>query len=1035
MVKNIIKFSLENRLLVMVITVLIIIAGIFTVQKMDVDVFPDLTAPTVVVMTEAPGMAPEEVEKLVSFPLETAVNGSTGIRRVRSSSALGFSILWVEFDWSMDVYKARQIVSEKLQSASEVLPEGVGQPTLMPQASLMGEIYIFAITSDTTSAMDLHTMADWVVRPRLLSTNGVAQVTIFNEVQKEYQVLLDQFKMSHYGISVNEVVDVLKLSNENVSGGYVEEYGNQYILRGIGRTSDVKELKNSVIKLNEGLPIKLSDISNVKIAPKPRIGDGSYNGKSAVVVLVTKQPNVNTLELTNKIDQQIEELKTTLPTDIEIHTDIFRQADFIGNAVNNVQKALIEGGILVVIILLLFLMNVRTTFISLVSIPISLIIAVLVLKLMGLGINTMVLGGMAIAIGSLVDDAIVDVENVYKRLRENSMLPQEQRLPKIKVIYNASLEIRSSIVIATLIIIAAFVPLFFLSGMEGRLLRPLGITYIVSLFASLLVAMTVTNVLETYLFRDDKKLQKHANGSYLERILRRGYVELLHGAMKHKVKILSISFALLIGAIILLFSYGRSFLPSFNEGTLTINVSTINGISVDEGLRTGREAELALLSLPEISTVERRTGRAELAEHSAGINVSEIDAPFILKDRSREEFMDDVRAKLSDVKGISYEVGQPITHRINHMLSGTRSAIAIKLFGTDLKEMYKIGNIVKDNIDDIEGLVDIMVEQQVEIPQIQIIPKRDVLANYGIKVKDFLSFVKIAFAGENISSVFEGERSFDLVIRYPESDRNSMEAIKNSLISTPTGEKIPLHYVSNIKYSAGPNTINRENVRRKLVISANVADSDVLSVVTEIKKRIDDNIVLPENYNIEYGGQFESEAKASRTLMIASILAIFVIFILLYQEFKNLKLTSIVLLNLPLALIGGVIAISLSFNELNIPAIIGFITLFGIATRNGILLVSRYQSEKTSDKVSIYDAIIYGSADRLIPILMTALTAALALIPLAMGADKPGNEIQSPMAIVILGGLLSSTLLNIFVVPIIYYLINNKKELKHEENK
>lgn len=1019
----------------MVVTVLLIIGGVFTAQKMDVDVFPDLTAPTVVVMTEAHGMAPEEVEKLVSFPLETAVNGSTGIRRVRSSSALGFSILWVEFDWDMDVYKARQIVSEKLQTVSDILPEGVGQPTLMPQASIMGEIYIMALTSDTTSAMDLRTMADWVIRPRLLSTNGVAQVTVFSEDQKEYQVLLNQRKMNHYNISVNEVVEVLESSNENVPGGYVEEYGNQYILRGMARTSDVNEIENSVVKMSAGLPIKLSDISEMKISPKPRIGGGSYNGKSAAVVLITKQPNINTLELTDRIDEQIEELKKNMPADVKVHTDIFRQADFINNAVNNVKSALIEGGVLVVIILLLFLMNIRTTFISLVSIPISLIVAILTLKFMGFGINTMVLGGMAIAIGSLVDDAIVDVENVYKRLRENSMLPPDQRLPKVKVIYNASVEIRSSIVIATLIIIAAFVPLFFLSGMEGRLLRPLGLTYIVSLFASLLVAMTVTNVLETYLFNDDKKLQKHAKGSFLERVLKSGYIKLLNGAMKHKMKILITSFVLLIGSVILLFTYGRSFLPSFNEGTLTVNVTTINGISVDEGLRTGREAELALLAVPEIKTVERRTGRAELAEHSAGINVSEIDAPFTLKDRSREEFLEDVRSKLSAIPGINFEVGQPITHRINHMLSGTRSAIAIKLFGTDLKEMYKIGNKIKDNIEDIDGLVDLMVEQQVEIPQIQITPKRNMLASYGIKVKDFLEFVDVAFAGENITNVFEGERSFNLVARFPDADRNSMDAVKNSLISTPNGEKIPLHYVANVKYAAGPNTINRENVRRKLVVSANVADRDVLSVVTEIRKKVDANIELPEEYSIQYGGQFESEAKASKTLMIASLLAILVIFMLLYQEFKDIKLTSIVLLNLPLALIGGVVAISMSFNELNIPAIIGFITLFGIATRNGILLVSRYQSEKKDEKVSLYDTIIYGSADRLIPILMTALTAALALIPLAMGADKPGNEIQSPMAIVILGGLLSSTLLNVFVVPVIYYLINNKKELKHEEVK
>jgi CzcA family heavy metal efflux pump len=1020
MVKNIIKFSLENKLLIIIASVLISIAGVYTIREMDTDVFPDLTAPTVVVMTEAHGMAPEEVERLVSFPLETAVNGATGIRRVRSSSAQGYSIVWVEFDWSMNVYNARQIVSEKIQTITGQLPEGVGTPTLMPQSSIMGEIFVMALTADSTSMIDLRTEAEWVLRPRLLSVNGVAQVTIFSEHFKQYQILPDPKKMEYYKVSLGTLVDNVSGGFKNVPGGYLEQYGNRYIIRGLGRTSDIDKMSSRVLQLNSGLPVKLGDVAEVKISTAPIIGSGSYNLKDAAVVLITKQPNVNTLELTEKIKQTLKDIKPNMPSDVKFHQNIFKQEDFIIRSVNNVSDALLEGGILVTIVLFLFLMNFRVTIISLVSIPISLLISILCLKMMGIGINTMVLGGMAIAIGSLVDDAIVDVENVYKRLRQNAALPKDQQLGKVKVIYNASVEIRSSIVNATLIIIAAFIPLFFLSGMEGRMLRPLGITYIISLFASLLIAMTLTNVLEVYLLTNDKKLKKHSKGSLLERVLTKWYEKALNWILKYKITVLATVVILFAGSFAIVGTFGRSFLPTFNEGTLTITAATLPEVSYEESVNTGRKMERTLLEVPEISIVERRTGRAELAEHSAGLNSSEIDVPYTLKDRSRDEFLEDVRSRLSQVPGISFEVGQPLSHRINHMLSGTKAAIAVKIFGKDLKEMYRIGQEIKSKVEGVDGLVDLFLEQQVDIPQIKITPKDQIMSAYGITMKDFLEFVDVGFAGEKIGTIFEGERSFPLVVRFDENERNSIKALGDALIDTPDGHKIPFSYIANITSASGPNQVNRENVKRKLVLSANVAGRDVRGVVQDIQNIVDNEIELPESTYVEYGGQFKSEESASKTLMLASFLSLLLIFVLLFQEFKSVNTTGIVMLNLPLALIGGVFAIMVTSGELNIPAIIGFITLFGIATRNGILLVSRYNT-LIEEGIPYQKAIIKGSADRLIPILMTALTAALALIPMALRSDQPGNEIQSPMAIVILGGLLSSTVLNVFVLPIVFW--------------
>lgn len=1026
MLNKIIRFSLNNRVLIIAASILLLLTGTYTATKMEVDVFPDLTAPTVVVLTEAHGMAPEEVERLVTFPVETAVNGAGNVRRVRSSSSAGISIVWVEFEWGTDIYRARQIVNEKISIVSSQLPLGVNNPVMAPQSSIMGEIMLISVTGTATSKMETRTISDWQIRPLLLSIGGVSQVVVIGGEYKQFQILASPQKMSYYNVSLTELLKASEEANKNAAGGFMSEYSNEYIVRGIGRTNDLNELGRSLIKKVNGSPVKIEDVAEIKIGPAVKIGDGSLNGNPAVIMTVMKQPGTNTLELTNKIDDALANLKKTLPVDLEINTKIFRQADFINASIGNIQKTLIEGSLFVIIILFLFLMNWRPTFISLIAIPVSLITAILTLKWMSFTINTMSLGGMAIAIGALVDDAIIDVENVFKRLKQNAAKPVAEQKNKLDVIFDASVEIRTSIINATFIIIVAFVPLFFLSGMEGRLLAPLGIAFIVSLFASLIVAITITPVLCSYLLTSDKMLKRQHKESWIVRNLSKAYEAGLKRAMNFKKSIIGIAIILFIGALILLGTLGRSFLPEFNEGSLVVSATSLPGISLEESNKIGANVEKALLTIPEIKITTRRTGRAELDEHAQGVNASEIDAPFVLEKRSREEFMKDVRQKLSGVSGANITIGQPIGHRIDHMLSGTRANIAIKIFGTDLEKLFSVSNQIKSTIENTEGLVDLSVEQQVQIPQVQIKANRDMIGKYGITIGEFAEFTDIAFAGEKVSEVYEGDKRFDLVLRFDESNRGNLEKISNTLIDTKDGRKIPLNYVANIVSTTGPNTINRENVQRKTVVSANVAGRDQKSVVDEIKQKIEANIKLPEGYRIEYGGQFESEAEASKTLLATSLLALLVIFFLLYMEFKNIKISTIILINLPLALIGGVLSVWLTSGILSIPAIIGFITLFGIATRNGILLVSHYQTLQ-SGGMSLQDTIIQGSKDRLSPILMTALTAGLALIPLAIGGDLPGNEIQSPMAKVILGGLLSSTLMNLFIVPVVYFLANRKK--------
>ncbi|MCF8239428.1 MAG: CusA/CzcA family heavy metal efflux RND transporter [Saprospiraceae bacterium] len=1023
MLNRIIDFSLNNRLLVIVATVLLIVFGSYVASQMEVDVFPDLTAPTVVVLTEAHGMAPEEVEKLVTFPLETAVNGATNVRRVRSSSSAGISIVWIEFEWNTDIFKARQIVNEKIIAVAERLPTGVGNPTMAPQASIMGEIMLISLTADSTSQMDLRTIADWNLRPLLLATGGVAQVVVIGGEYKQYQILASPQKMNAFGVSLNELLKASQEANGNSSGGFMNEYGNEYIVRGIGRTSDLEELGNSVIKTTPQGTVKIGDVATLKIGAAPKIGDGSLRGDPAIIMTVMKQPATNTLALTDKIDAAIADLTKTMPSDVKINTRIFRQADFINASISNIQKTLFEGSIFVIIILFLFLMNWRATVISLLAIPVSLIVAILTLKWLGFTINTMSLGGMAIAIGALVDDAIIDVENVFKRLKQNITLPKGERKGILKVVFDASVEIRTSIINATFIIIVAFLPLFFLSGMEGKLLAPLGIAFIVSLFASLVVSITLTPVLCSYLLTGEKMLLKQHRESWLVLRLQNGYSAALKTVMNYKKPILAASAILLVVAIFTLTQLGRSFLPEFNEGSLVISAVTLPGISLEESNKIGTYIEQELLNVPEITVTTRRTGRAELDEHAQGVNAAEIDAPFLLKDRSRTEFMTDVRSKLANVSGVNITIGQPIGHRIDHMLSGTRANIAIKIFGTDLVKLFSISNEIKAAITSIAGLVDLSVEQQIEIPQVQIKAKRDMLNHYGIPIGQFNEFVDVAFAGEKVSEIYEGNKSFDLILRFDDANRGNIENIRNTMIDAANGQKIPLSYVAEIVSTSGPNTINRENVQRKTVVSVNVAGRDQKSSVEEIQKVIAENITMPEGYRIEYGGQFEAEADASKTLMATSLLSLLVIFLFLFQEFKDMKTASIILLNLPLALIGGVFSIWVTSGILSIPAIIGFITLFGVATRNGILLVSRYKTLREEGR-PLYETVMEGSVDRLSPILMTALTAGLALIPLAIAGDLPGNEIQSPMAKVILGGLLTSTLLNVFIVPVVYYLSN-----------
>lgn len=1002
----------------MLIVMLVTIGGIYSVQKIEVDVFPDLTSPTVVVLTDATGMAPEEVERLVTFPIETAVNGATNVRRVRSTSSQGFSFVWVEFDWGVDIYKARQVVSEKLVTLTDALPQGI-TPMLAPQSSVMGEILFVGLQADTTSLMEVRTLAEWVLKPAILATGGVSQVTIIGGDFKQYQVLADVDKMSLYGVTMNELeVAVASMSN-NTAGGVVREYGNEYALRGMGRSNDIEELGRTLVKMHNNRPVLVADVAEVCVAGAVRMGYASQNATPSVILSISKQPGINTLNVTENIERNLQSVSKSLPADVRLDTKIFRQSDYISSSVNNVGRALIEGAVCVVLILFLFLMSLRTTVISIVAIPLSLLGTVIVLYLLDMDINTMTLGGMCIAIGSLVDDAIIDVENVYKRLRENHARPLEQRSSTYRIVYEASSEIRSSIIHATLIIMVTFMPLFFLSGLEGRMLKPLGIAYLISLLMSLLVAMTVTPLMCKWLLSGDKYLERQERKNWVERWLLAKYQVSLAGAICHSKIIISSIVALFLFSLVLFALMGRSFLPEFNENALTIAAVSRPGVSLEESHRIGNLVEKELLQIPEVTSTARRTGRGELDEHSQTSNGAEIDVNFILGKRPKSEFLREVRSRLATIPGVVTSVGQPLEHRIDHMVSGTQADLAIKVFGPDLSTLFILGNKVKEILSTMPEVVDLNVEQQVETPQLQIRADRERLAHYGISMEQFNGFVEAAFPGKKLGEIYEEERSFDLVLRLSHDNTDSMEGVKNALIDTHDAQKVPLEAVASIVSCGGPAAISRENVQRKVVVSANIASGNVNGVVENIMELLADKLPLDEGYRLEYGGQFESAQSAARTLWLTSFVALCVVFALLCGEFKSMKLSAVVLLNLPLALIGGVIATYFSSGVMSIPAIIGLITLFGIATRNGILLVSRYQHLREQG-VALDDAVRIGSTDRLTPILMTAFTSALALVPMVLSGSSSGNEIQSPMAIVVLGGLFTSTLLNIYVIPIVY---------------
>jgi CzcA family heavy metal efflux pump len=1027
MLNIIIKNALHNRTVVLVIAILLMLAGGWVTTQVDVDVFPDLTAPTVTVMTEAHGMSAEEMERLVTFKLETALNGAPNVRRIRSTSSSELSSVIVEFDWGTDIYRARQIVNERLGTVQSDLPDNVKPPVMAPIASIMGEIQMIGMSSDSLSGIEMNTLANWYIKPRLLAVEGVAKVIIYGGQEKEYQVLASPAKMKLHHVSLEELYDAISQLNHNASGGYLEQYGKQYLISGKGRIRSIQEIEEAFVKMEAEVAIRVGDLAEVKIGGAPQLGNASINGKDALTLTILKQPSANTLKLTQEIDKTIQEISKNLPADVKLNPELFKQGNFIENSITNLQRVLLEGVFFVILVLFLFLMEWRTTLISVITIPLSLLTSILVLYWMGFSINTMTLGGLAIAVGVLVDDAIVDVENVYKRLRQNAILPLAQQQDKLTIIYEATFEVRSSILNSSLIIIASFLPLFFLSGVEGRLLQPLGIAFLVVIVVSLLVAVAITPALCSLLLKTDAKEAEAQKIKYniVIRSLMRVYDKVLKTSLNSSYLVLVVAFVLLVISMITMSGLGRSFLPDFNEGSLTISVVVPPETSLTETNKIGRKVEQLLLQIPEIDLVGRRTGRASMDEHAQSHYASEIEVPLNMKERSKNEVLAEIRATIGKLPGVTINIGQPISHRIDHMISGTRSNVAIKLFGEDLTKMFQIGNEIKQNISSIEGIVDVSLDQKTEIPHIYIYPKQEMLARSGISIEQFANFIDIAIGGKTVVQVYENQRSFDLVLRLEERARDKIEKLEHLLIENFEGDKIPFGKVARIVSNSSPERISRENVHRKLVIATNVANRDLKSAVEEIQATIAKTIELPEGYHIEYGGQFENEQKATSMLLLTSFFALFIIFFLILREFKEFWLSIIILTNLPLALIGGIFMIYFGSGIISIASTIGFISLFGIATRNGILLISRYQVLLEEGR-NLKDAIMEGSLDRLNPILMTATTTGLALIPLIMAGGQAGNEIQSPMAVVIVGGLVSSTLLNLVVVPCTFYLLKRK---------
>jgi len=1026
MLNKIIQWSLHNRLLVMITASALLIYGGVVALRSPVDVFPDLTAPSVTIVTESHGLAPEEVEALVTLPIEAAMNGTAGVHRVRSNSAIGISLVFVEFEFGTDIFRARQLVTEKLQQIR--VPEGVSPPLLGPISSTMGEIMMLSMTGTATSSMDVRSLADWVVRPRLLGVAGVSQVVIIGGEKKQFQVLVDPAKLADHGLTLEQVTEAVAAANANAAGGFLERPHEEFLIRGRARVNSTGDIANSVIAVRNGAPILVGNVATVQLGPAQRRGDGGFNMQPAVVATIQKQPNANTLEVTKAIEKTLADLKNTLPPDVIIDTKAFQQADFIKRAIGNVKLSLIEGGIMVTVVLFLFLWNFRTTFISLTAIPLSLITAILVMSYFGITINTMTLGGLAIAIGALVDDAIIDVENVFRRLKQNDHSPQPE--PVLAVVFNASSEIRNSILFATLIIVLVFLPLLSLGGFEGRMFAPLAFAYIISITASLIVALTVTPVLCYYLLGHSKLIHDERD-SRLVAWLKRHYARILNWTLRHPYKIIGTSAAMLLVAVLLFPFMGREFLPPFNEGSYNVLATLPPGTSLQESVRIGNVVDRALHEVPEVVSTTRRTGRAEADEHAAGVNANELEVVLREGDRSHAEVTSDVREKLSRIPGIDVEVGQPISHRIDHLLSGTRAQVAIKLFGPDLATLRSKAGEIRETMAAVDGIVDLLVEPQVGVPQVQVNMNRQAAAAVGLRAEHLADTVDGAFNGHIVSQVLEEQKTYDVLVRFNDSARQSVESIAGTLIDTPTGTRVPLGQVAEVKVDQGPNTINRENVQRRIIIQANVAGRDLGSVMEEVRAAIGQKVQLPQGYFVQYGGQFESQEKASRQIMLLSIVAVAGIFLLLYIALKSVRSAILVMANLPLALIGGVVMVFLSGGTLSIASLVGFITLFGIATRNGIMLISHYSHLMTEEGVGFRDAIVQGSMERLSPILMTALVTGVGLIPLALGVGEPGKEIQQPMAVVILGGIFTSTFLNMIVIPALY-LKYGRAELPQE---
>lgn len=1022
MINAILRFSLRNRFLVVASAALLLVYGVMTLMRMPVDVFPDLNRPTVTIMTEAPGLAPEEVETLVTMPLETAMNGAPGVSRVRSSSGIGLSVVYVEFDWGTDIYKDRQIVSEKLQIAKERLPDDV-TPAMGPISSIMGEIMLIGMRSETMEPMEVRTWADWVVRQRLLTVPGVAQVISIGGGVKQYQVQVSPERLKQYGFSLEDVEKAVAGSNQNTTGGFLEKRGQEFLIRNLARAQSPADIEATVVGVREGVPVTLKQVADVRFAPMVKRGDGSMNGEPAVILSVQKQPGANTVALTKEIDRVLEDLKRTLPSEITLKEDLFRQANFIEASVHNVEEALRDGSILVMIVLFLFLLNFRTTFITLTAIPLSFVATFLVMKAFGISVNTMTLGGLAIAIGELVDDAIVDVENIFRRLKENRQRPDP--LPALEIIYRASSEVRNSIVFATLIVVLVFVPLFALGGIEGRMFVPLGIAYIVSILASLVVSITVTPALASYLLPKAKATER--GDGWMVRQLKRGNAWVLDRTLSRPMPVIALSATLIVASIAVVPFFGKEFLPSFNEGTAVVNVIAPPGTSLTESNRIGAIAEREILKVPEVVSVGRRTGRAEMDEHAEGVHYSEIDVDLKESERSRREVLDDLRDRARQIPGVSVSVGQPIAHRLDHLLSGVNAQIAIKLFGSDLDVLRAKAQEIEAAMGQVPGVVDLQIEKQVLVPQLKIEVDREAAARYGIQAGALAETLETALNGRVISQVLEGQRTFDLVLRFDQGTRDTAQAIREALIDTPEGQKIPLSMVGRVAETLGPNLINRENVQRRIVVQANVSGRDLGAVVGEIQEAVKGKVELPPGYFVTYGGQFESQQQASRMIAILGTLSMVGIFGVLFMHLRSANLTLQIMLSVPLALLGAVTAIAVTDRVLSVASLVGFVTLTGIASRNGILMISHYlHLMREEGEGFTREMIIRGSQERLVPVLMTASTAMLALVPIALSAGQPGKEILQPVAVVILGGLLTSTLLNLVVTPPVFYLFGRK---------